>query len=94
MIKFSELKAARAAMTPGDWDRGEFAIYAGRDHVGSLESTRDAVGVVATHNAADTLIAITEAALAYTRQVETEQDARDKEAARRSLIAALAKVSP
>jgi len=35
------------------------------------------------------LVAIARAALAYTRPVETEQDARDKEIARRALMAAL-----
>lgn len=45
-------------------------------------------------NAAPVLIAVVKAALAYTRPVETEQDARDKETARRALHSALKAVRP
>ena len=76
-IKLSELKAARAAMTPGPYAAAE----ANRDGFEFLEirsptrevvampddemADENAAGIVATHNAADVLIEIAEAAKAY-----------------------------
>jgi hypothetical protein len=68
MIKLSELKAARAEMTPGEWTAdGEYgSIHANHEACGisSMGRRADAVGIVATHNAADVLIEIAEAAKA------------------------------
>lgn len=75
-IKLSELRAARAAMTPGPWttDDDTPSIYGGGDEVGDYEIAvisqeagnyeGDGPGIVATHNAADALIEIVEALIA------------------------------
>lgn len=77
-VSLSDLKAKRAAMTQGEWEHGEDAICttesSGNIYVGSLESTRDATGIVATHNAADVLIECVSAALAY-RDAKAFRDA-------------------
>ena len=62
-ISLSDLKALRAAMTQGEWERiGHTFACPGLD-VGWCTFGRDAAGIVATHNAADALIEIAEAAL-------------------------------
>lgn len=71
----------KAATGPDVWTKEE-------------EALADALGIVATHNAADVLIEIAEAALAWARPVICEQSARDLYTAQQALFAALRKVSP
>lgn len=87
-VSLSDLKAKRAAMTQGEWDDAADGV-----HLWQV-SPANATGIVATHNAADVLIEIAEAALAYQRPVYNEQDARDKEVARITMNRALAKIKP
>jgi len=108
-IKLSELKAIRAAMTPGPWEatrsrdeQSDIWIDApSQSHlVGdtrmSERPTLDAAGIVATHNAADVLIEIDDAAREYVSAILASGRGTP---ARRSvaiaaLNAALAKVQP
>lgn len=106
-ISIGELEALRAAMTGGRYVYYPIGtietMCRSVNHTGSeteiltlgaRNSPDDALGIVAEHNAMPVMLEVVKAALAYARPVETEQDARDKEVARRQLIAALAKVSP
>lgn len=86
-IKLSELRSSRAVMTPGPWtlDDDTPCIYGGNDTTGTFEVAviseeaanydGDAAGIVATHNAADALIELAEAAVAY-RTSDTAQQMR------------------
>jgi hypothetical protein len=75
-IKLSELRAARATMsTPnGLYANDEGLVYLVDDGisytVANVRSTTRAAGIVATHNAADALIEIAEAALALRGELE------------------------
>ena len=65
MIFLSDLKSLRAAMTQGEWERIGYTLVSPEFDVGRCDSPSDTTGIVATHNAADVLIEIAEAALAY-----------------------------
>lgn len=75
-ISLSDLKAKRAAMTQGEWvsrpeDAEEGEVYTDDEaykiivRISRAPVAANATGIVATHNAADVLIEIAEAALAY-----------------------------
>ena len=78
-ISLSDLKAKRAAMTPGEWKQSErdqrdvvrakpedgwMQQCIARAHPYWANAQNDSTGIVATHNAADALIEIATAALA------------------------------
>lgn len=105
-VSIRDLKAKRAAMTQGEWrlqlDRNDQQNI----HTDSLwiallphqcltsierEQERNATGIVATHNAADVLIEIAEAALAIHGQTLTDQEHTERLS---RLSAALRKVQP
>lgn len=71
MISLSDLKAKRAAMTQGEWERIGHTFASPGFDVGWCTFGRDATGIVATHNAADVLIEIAEAALTFDEATET-----------------------
>ena len=74
-ISLSDLKSKRAAMTQGEWvsspgDAEDGEVYTDEPYkiimrTGRAPVAANATGIVATHNAADVLIEIAEAALAY-----------------------------
>lgn len=94
MTSLKDLKAARASMTPGTWwiEESDGSVSAGEvdnaTAVGDVDwSDGDIGGVLATHNAADVLIKVVEAALAWSLDTE-------KTYHKAVLLNALAKVSP
>lgn len=88
MISLSDLKRLRAAMTQGEWERMGHTFVSPEYDVGRCDAWSDVEGIVATHNAADVLIEIAEAALAYRYATWDECNA-----ALLRLHAALAKVT-
>ena len=85
----SALRAARAKMAPGEWAghwKDELSEIAE-----AIDHDDDAAGIVATHNAADVLIEIAEAALALVGPSQVNQAHLPEFNA---LIRALAKVNP
>lgn len=73
-LNLTRLRALRAKMTPGEWRTFRHGSMGPRDFVMQMGDEPDnyeildeddAAGIVATHAAADTLIEITEAALAW-----------------------------
>lgn len=107
-VSLTDLKRLRAAMTQGELEAVDEFIYdASYAIVEALRSDADAAGIVATHNAADVLIEIAEAALAYEQAVVTFRDSADRDdrpvfeghrhrmnLAHDVLLSALAKVQP
>lgn len=116
-ISLSDLKAKRAAMTQGEWvsspeDADDGEVYTDDPYkiivrTGRAPVAANATGIVATHNAADVLIGLAEAALAYeqARKAFEESAVMDDRpvfeghrwkmnARHRELLAVLAKVSP
>lgn len=105
MTSFSltDLRSKRAAMTQGEYewdDRKDLIRVVGGDSVfdgaptghcnsSLMCSADDATGIVATHNAADLLIEIAEAALEW----KTAPQYRER-SARMRLLEAIAKVTP
>lgn len=92
-VSLSALKSLRAAMTQGEWERLGHTFVSPEYDVGRCDSWSDAEGIVATHNAADVLIEVCAAALAYEqakidaavirfalRNRETDEDCRRIEA--------------
>lgn len=97
-VSLSDLKANRAAMTPGPWDydkeRGRIYgpgpnQYLGRDVAEMIvgNHNRNADGIVAVVNAADVLMEVVEAAL----DLQSALEEKNRDALKR-LDAALAKV--
>lgn len=72
-VSLTDLKAKRSAMTQGEWERMGHTLVSPEYDVGRCDAWADAEGIVATHNDADVLIEIAEAALAM-KQAGQEGD--------------------
>lgn len=108
-ISLSDLKAKRAAMTQGEWrlelDRNDQQnIHTDNLWIALLphqclasieqEQERNATGIVATHNAADVLIAVCEAALVWRGPPGGGRSDAEVIMACETLLATLAKITP
>lgn len=97
-VKLSELVAARSGMSdPDHYIHREDASYRSFDIIGQdvsayMDNSCDARGIVATVKAADVLIEIAQAALAWRRTDRSDHYAKNE--ALRRLDEALTKVEP
>lgn len=97
-LSLSELRETRAEMTPGPWNYDVYNAVLQANENGSRigefygnSAGANGDGVAATHNAADLLIEISEAAMEHIRANEFGTGEESWEAEKR-LVAALSKV--